>query len=249
MSIKHTALSGKKIIFFGDSIGAGWRDDCSVSDFSNSGGWGKRIADNYGADVTAAADAGCSLSTIRDHEGRPSIVNQIHAYSSYDYDYVLLEGGFNDAMGTNASRTKESAARIGVITDTFEEGTFDTSTFAGGLENAFCYIKKYWPKARVGFVITYFTPLSTYGGYTAEEDSMRGYWNMAKSICDKWGVSYLDLFDGYSADGLSFSREILKTDTEICFPGNGDQIHLNAKGYDIITPFIANWLSTTTTMK
>lgn len=236
------ALSGKKILFTGDSIGAGWRDNDGVDDYSNSGGWAKRIADDYGADVTLAAQAGWAISTIREAEGRGSIVNQLHSHKDTDFDYIVLEGGFNDAMGTNEDRTKESAAPVGEMTDSFDVNDFNTAEFAGALENLFYYAKQYYPDAGIGFIITYATPLSTYGGYTAEVESMREYWNMAKAICNKWDIEYLDLFDGETAAGLSYSYDILKVDTENNFPGGTDQIHLNAAGYDVITPYIAEWI-------
>lgn len=242
-------LSGKKILFAGDSIGAGWRDNAGVEDYSNSGGWAKRIADSCGADVTLAAKAGAPLSTIREAEGRPAIVNQLHTYKDNNYDYVVLQGGFNDAMGTNAEKTKESAAKVGEVTDYFDVSEFDTATFAGALENLFYYAKEYFPNARVGFIITYAAPLSTYGGYTAEEESMREYWDMAKAACEKWGVSYLDLFDGKTNDGKSYSYDILEVNTSKNFPGGNDNIHLNAAGYDLITPYIAEWIPTTSAVR
>lgn len=242
------SLNGKSIIFFGDSIGAGWRDNASVSDYSNSGGWHKRIVDNYGATATLAANAGAPLSTIRESEGRPSVIKQLHDNRNGKYDYVVLQGGFNDAMGTNNNPTKETAAKIGNLTESFNLNDYDESTFAGALETLFYYTNEYFPEAKVGFIITYATPLSTYGGYTAEEDSMREYWNMAKAVCDKWGVSYLDLFDGKTKDGKSYSYDILKVDTTENFPGGNDCIHLNAAGYDLITPYIAEWLPTTNTI-
>ncbi|MBR2043019.1 MAG: hypothetical protein IJ946_01630 [Clostridia bacterium] len=242
------SLNGKSIIFFGDSIGAGWRDNASVSDYSNSGGWHKRIVDNYGATATLAANAGAPLSTIRESEGRPSVIQQLHDNRNGKYDYVVLQGGFNDAMGTNSNPTKETAAKIGNLTESFNLNDYDESTFAGALETLFYYTNEYFPEAKVGFIITYATPLSTYGGYTAEEDSMREYWNMAKAVCDKWEVSYLDLFDGKTKDGKSYSYDILKVDTTENFPGGNDCIHLNAAGYDVITPYIAEWLPTTNTI-
>ena len=94
-AIEADSLSGKSIIFFGDSIGAGWRDNASVNDYSNSGGWHKRIVDNYGATATLAAIAGAPLSTIREAEGRPSIVEQLHTNKNGKYDYVVLQDNGN----------------------------------------------------------------------------------------------------------------------------------------------------------
>ena len=247
-SDKHP-LEDKKILFAGDSIGAGWRDEAYGGNYTNEGGWSARIAELYGAESTLAASAGCPISTIREAEDRPAIVNQLHANKNGKFDYVILQGGFNDAMGTNGNPTKETAAKVGEMTDSFEATDFDTATFAGALENLFYYAKEYFPSAKVGFIINYATPLSTYGGYTAEEESMRKYWDMAKAVCDKWGVSYLDLFSGKTSDGKSYSYDILKVDTSENFPGGNDNIHLNSAGYDLITPYIAQWIPTTSVIR
>jgi len=247
-SDKHP-LEGKKILFAGDSIGAGWRDEAYGGNWTNEGGWSARIAELYGAESTLAASAGEPLSTIREAENRPAIVNQLHANKNGEFDYVILQGGFNDAMGTNANPTKETAAKVGKLTDYYDVAEFDTATFAGALENLFYYAKEYFPSAKVGFIITYATPLSAYGGYTAEEESMREYWDMAKAVCEKWSVSYLDLFDGKTADGKSFSYDILKVNTSENFPGGNDNIHLNSAGYDLITPYIAEWIPTTSVVR
>ncbi len=245
----QSPLKDKNILFVGDSIAAGWRDVEYGGNYTNNGGWAARIDEDCGANSTLAATAGCPLSTIRTAEDREPIVNQLHANKDGDFDYVVLQGGFNDAMGTNAERSKESAAPVGEMTDSFEATDFDTATFAGALEDLFYYAKEYFPDARIGFIITYATPLSTYGGYTAEEEAMREYWDMAKAVCDKWGVSYLDLFDGKTADGKSYSYDILKVDTEDYFPGEDDQIHITSAGYDLITPYIAEWIPTTSVVR
>lgn len=236
----RAVLSGKKVLFVGDSIAAGWRDEVN-GNYTNAGGWATRIADAYGADVTLGAIAGQTLSDIRGNEKR--IVNQIKSREGIAYDYVILQGGFNDAMGTNEARTKESAAPIGKMADGFALEAFDASTYAGGLEEALYYARQYFPDARVGYIITYSTPLSTYGGYTAEAESMRAYYAVGKQICDKWGVAYLDLYDGKAADGQSYSQDILKTDTTANFPGGSDCIHLNSAGYDAIYLYIAEWMA------
>lgn len=250
-------LSGKKILFCGDSIAAGWRDDDNggayrnSSEIANGRGWSRRIGFDYSAVVTNAAVAGQALSTCRESEDKSPIVQQLHNNKSNSYDYVLLEGGFNDAMGCNSpNNTKEYAAPVGT-TDINEWNTdnFDTSTFAGALENLFAYATAYFPAAKIGFIITYATPRSTYGGYTAEVEEMRKYWNMAKKICDKWDIKYIDLFDGKNSDGKTYSYDILKTDTATdYFPGGTDQIHLNSAGYDIITPYIADFLANDVTV-
>ena len=240
------ALEGKSALFIGDSIAAGWRDEVN-GNYTNAGGWAKRIGDTYGVEDTLGAIAGYTFSDIRKNEQAGTdkrIVSELEKYKNNTYDYVILQGGFNDAMGTNSAKTKESAAPIGTMAADFALSSFDKSTYAGGLEETLYYIRQYFPQARVGYIITYSTPLSTYGGYTAEEDYMRAQYAMGKQICGKWGVSYLDLYDGTTADGKSYSKDILKTTTTTYFPGGNDCIHLNSAGYDAIYPYIAQWMAT-----
>ena len=237
-------LAGKTLLFAGDSISAGYKDEANAD--ASLKAWAKRLADNYSMEVTLAAQSGSPLSTIREPD-RPAIVNQLHENKGGSFDYVILQGGVNDAMGTATDNSKEAAAPVGEMSNSFVNYAFDTSTFAGALENLFYYAKSYFPEAKVGYIITFATPLSTHGGYTADTDSMRLYWNMAKAICEKWGVSYLDLFDGTTEDGQSYSYDILKVDTATNFYGGGyDYIHLNSMGYDLTAPYVAKWLPTTT---
>lgn len=234
-------LSGKTALFVGDSIAAGWRDEAmNGSTYGSGNGWAKRIGNTNNMNVANIAVAGASLSTIRDKR----IITQIKSKQNSRYDYVILQGGFNDAMGTNEQRTKASAAPVGTMSSSYELGSFDIRTYAGALEELFYWTTKYFQGARIGYIITYATPLSQYGGYTAEWESMKRYWDMGKRICEKWGIDYLDLFEGKTQDGKSYSFDILKVNTNTYFPGGSDSIHLNSAGYDVISPYIAEWMKT-----
>ena len=236
------ALKGKRALFIGDSIAAGWRDAVN-GDYSNAGGWAKRIGDSYGMTVDLGAIAGYTFSNIR---GSKRIVNELASYKSNTYDYVILQGGFNDAMGSDdgsaTGRDKSSTAPIGTTAADFAPEHFDPATYAGGLEETLYKIKEFFPTAKVGYIVTYQTPLSTYGGYTAETTHMREQYATGMAICKKWGVDWLDLYDGHTEDGRSYSKDILKTGTTTYFPGGSDCIHLNSAGYDAIYPYIAEWM-------
>ncbi|MBQ1186199.1 MAG: hypothetical protein IIX54_00720, partial [Clostridia bacterium] len=212
-------------------------------DKSNGKGWGIRLEKEYGMDVTKAAVAGNSLTEI---PKRKRIVNQLTKYKNNEYDYVLLEGGFNDAMGQNtvpAPVDNSEIAPYGEISKTYNVADFDTDTFAGALEEYFYYAKQYFPTAKIGYVVTYQTPQSQYGGRTADVAAMRVQWDLAKDICDKWDISYIDLFDGCNEAGISYSELFdVNNINSAFFPGKGDNIHLNTYGYDILTPYIAEWM-------
>lgn len=242
------SLEGKTALFIGDSIAAGWRDDRNGGPYKNSSsvtdgrGWSRRLRLDYGLDAENVSVAGASFKRI---DNRARIVEQLHNNKSKEYDYVIMEGGFNDAMGENKTpASPETATPVGKVSSSFSLDDFDTSTFAGALEELFYYAKSYFDGAKLGFIITYSTPLSKYGGYTANAAKMKEYWDTAKQICDKWDIAYLDLFSGKAADGKSYSNDILKTSSTSYFPGGNDQIHLNSAGYDVISPYIAEWMKT-----
>lgn len=158
-----------------------------------------------------------------------------------------MEGGFNDAMGENVKpASRETVTPLGAITESYNVADFDTSIFAGALEEMFYYARLYFKNAKLGFIVTYFTPISKYGGVTSSYGDMSNYWGLAKKICKKCNIPYLDLFDGVAADGKSYSRDILKTHAPEFFPGEGDEVHLNSAGYDVISPYIAERIESIT---
>ena len=61
------------------------------------------------------------------------------------------------------------------------------------------YAKEYYPTARVGFIITYATPTSTYGGYTAETEAMKEY--SAASEDYKKLTNQVEMILAYSMQG------------------------------------------------
>lgn len=234
-------LRGKTALFAGDSIAAGWRDKAmNGSDYGTGNGWSRRIGDANGMTVTNIAVPGATLSTIRDKR----IITQIKSKKSTGYEYVILQGGFNDAMGTDEERTKESAAPIGTMSSSYELDSFDIGTYAGALEELFYWSTTYFEGSRIGYIVTYATPLSQYGGYTADMAYMSRQYAVGKAICAKWGIACLDLFSGTAADGRSYSSDILEVDTPRHFPVGSDCIHLNSAGYDVISPYIAEWMET-----
>ena len=212
-------------------------------DKANGKGWGIRLEKEYGMNVTKAALGGNSLTEI---SNRKRILAQLTKYKNQKYDYVLLEGGFNDAMGQNtvpAPEDNNEIAPYGEVSSSYNVEDFDITTFAGALEEYFYYAKLYFPNAKIGYIITYQTPQSQYGGRTADVAAMRIQWDLAKEICDKWDISYLDLFDGCNEAGISYSELFdVNNINSAFFPGKGDNIHLNTYGYDLVTPCITDWM-------
>ena len=249
----ESALNGKSALFSGDSIAAGWRDTAfNKADYSNGGGWSARLEKQWLMTTTKAALAGNSLTVIPD---RGHIIQQLHNNKSGTFDYVILEGGFNDCMGENVkgNSNMEAIPKLGTISESFDVADFDTSTFAGSFEELLYYATTYFPEAAIGFIVTYQTPDSQYGGITGnvavtnEGYKQEDYFNLQMAICDKWNVPFLDLWSGQTADGKAYSGDIIDVDGgTVHFPGSGDNIHLDTAGYDVITPYIAGWMETLT---
>ena len=221
-------LLHKRALFCGDSICYGqW--DTPVG----YGGWAKRIGDAYEMTVDNFSGSGWSISTVGPAvgDGVGRIINLVDRAKGNTYDYVILQGGVNDAYGTDGQ--PGNWADPGVVSDSFDVADFDVTTYAGALEELFYYSYEYFPDAILGYILTFATPGSTGFGHT---DDMEPYYSVGIKVCEKWGVQYLDLYhDDYVTNTL------LQTNTNRYL---ADPLHPNADGYDRLSPYIAQWMET-----
>ena len=219
---KDSVLYGKKALFSGDSI------SCGSSDSTIGRAWAWRIAREYGLIAHNASRSGWSISTIR--TGR--MIDQLYNAPVDDYDYVILHGGVNDAWGDT-----KVYAPVGVMTDSFDRKDFDVTTYAGALEELFHYTYTQFPKAKVGYIINFATPLATGIGHVAD---MEEYYAVGMDICRKWGVPYLDLYHNETVN------ETVMEVTKQPFRYMADAVHPNAAGYERLYPIIGDWMETLT---
>lgn len=214
-------LEGRKVLFAGDSI------TNAIKDSGGRSGWAGRIGEDHKMNWLNKGISGVSVGTCRG--GRV-----IHQLDASPYKYVILHGGVNDAM---------DSAPVGEITEGFDLSALDTSTFAGGLEELFATAKAKYPDAAIGFLINYATPNSTWGGRTKD---MSEYFEVAKAICDKWDIPYLDLYSGTvheNGELRSYSYDILEMDKAVSlWNKDAGEVHVGGEGYDRISPYIANWM-------
>jgi lysophospholipase L1-like esterase len=244
--MKNISFLNKRALFLGDSIVSGSRDDENGGVWKNScdvedgRGWPRRLKLEYDLDTDNLAIAAQTLVRV---EGRGHIIAQLARKKYDDYDYVILEGGYNDAVVTHIDEKGEIVPKMGAIADGFAEASFDEKTVIGSLELLFAKTKAAFPNAKFGYVIPYETPRSTYGGITKNREKMSAFWAQLTAVCEKWQIPVLNLFSGKTQEGISFF-DLLSPDTTACLPGNGDFTHLTTHGYDIITPHIAQWLKT-----
>jgi lysophospholipase L1-like esterase len=220
----HTGsvLNGKTALFCGDSICAGMPNGPE-----EKRGWAGRIGVLYGMTETNKGRVAATVAIATDRSRGRSldnrIISQIQAVKDNNYDYVILHGGINDGMDSIA---------VGTMTDSMDVAAFDNKTFAGALEELFYYSKQYFgDTAHIGYIVNYQTPMSNWGGATRD---MTAYVKVARQICEKWGVSCLDLYDDHN-----FNEDVLKVSTKEHLL---DYLHPNDSGYDLLAPKIGAWM-------
>lgn len=232
-------LKNKTLLVVGDDVSAGWHD---VS--RGYGGWGRRLQDAYKMQaVLAHSTSGLSISDWR--KGTSGVIyKQITDQSQKSFDYVLLSGGMADAEPSDSKNPSALAGvALGMVkqdyTIPYDYSKMTAATFADGMERLIINAVKKYSGARIGFIIGYATPNNA----CENARDMERYWDIARQVCDKWDVPYLDLYAGKAADGKSYSYDILDMDN----PNSGNHTngkHLRGVGYDAITPYIAQWMTT-----
>ena len=249
-----SVLRGKSAIFVGDSIMVGGRDDIDGADPADGLGWGYRIREHYGMTVDIAAQSGQAMSVVRDAYTSP-IYKQVEKKKDNCYDYVILQGGFNDIYGNEHSAARETAP-LGMISGSYDISDFDRRTFSSALEHLLCYATTVFPRAKIGFVITHETPYSRRGNGTNDRNTTKRYFDLAKQICDKWNVPYLDFYDGTAADGMKYfdifypeGRSLVSQCPNGIYAMDTlqhlkDDIHPNKAGYDATYKYMAQWMET-----
>lgn len=212
--IYTVVTKNKNIIFFGDSITYGF--------LTKGYSWAEFIKDNY--DFNTVTNAGISDYRVSTYDDKNKwLTDTIISHANERYDYVIMQGGINDVLYNTP---------LGEITNSKRENDFDVNTFAGGFESYIYNAKKYFKDAKIGYIITYYTPNYTERGLKWSYDDYNKYIMMTKKILDKWNIKYLDLFnEEYS--------NILKVNTKIYLP---DNLHLNYEGYKIIYPYIYDFI-------
>lgn len=214
----NNPLINKTVLFVGDSLCEAVCEK-SVEEYKDTVGWAGRIMAWNEMGGLNKSLGGASMSDCR---GSNIVLNQLIAVTGNEYDYVILEGGGNDAW---------DSAPVGVMTEGFE-GPFDRNTFAGGFENTIKYAKENFKGAKFGFIVTFQMPSATWGRMS----DMSEYFALSKKICDKWGIPYVDLF---------FDEDLNKNRLKSHLPDNiPDFVHPNSNGYNIITPIINDWMKT-----
>lgn len=236
-------LFGKTIIWNGDSICQGGSD---------KGNWATRIAaknsmlyKNYAVGGGTVAE---NLPKTKNGNERHSVSKTLERmYEEYpDADYVIFDGGTNDADLLGNEILEKGNTRLGNYDATDFSGEYDKSTFTGALESLFYRATKYWSGKKIGFIIA-----QKMKEKSADWDifnNRRLYFDRAAEICKKWGIPYIDLWNTcYLNPMLPWMFDQTKTKEEIaeenvCFYVDGQ--HLSSRGYDFTADIINSWLLT-----
>ena len=217
----ESPLYKKSSLFIGDSISYG-----AGADIANPVGysWGGIIGEKNEMDWLNVSIGGATIA-----ESPATIIeNELNApcVESKDWDYIIVEGGINDAM----KNTETGVCPLGTITPSLNN-KFDKTTFAGALEALFKRLIVTYPNAKIGYIVTF--NIKWEPAYDSDK-----YFDLAKQICDKWGIQYLNLRDNSILDNESFMENLLM-----------DGCHPSTQGYETLSPIIEGWMKTLKTDK
>lgn len=160
-------LAGSSMYAFGDSIVAGHMyPKGSFPDF---------VARREGMTVIKRAVNGATIMPTSN-----SISSQIAGAPAAGPDYVLFDGGTNDAYPPVLDR-------VGAVSGSFT-GPFDTATFAGALEDTVFLLSSKYPDADLVFVAVHKLGARDY----LVQEELR---EIELAVADKWGVAVADVWD------------------------------------------------------
>ncbi len=202
-------LSGKILAANGDSISAG---------AGNNGiGYADLIgtANNMTVQNISVGGATIATGTVAPHYISTSISDM-----RSDADYILLEGGVNDA---------DYHVTLGTLSEDYDE-TLNTGTFAGAFETMLKNALARFPGKKIGYIFVH----KINGNFDSRTTG--SYYNIAKAACEKWGVPYCDLNTTVPPLGYIDAYRTAYTNS-------GDGFHPNAAGYNAFyVPLITAWL-------
>ena len=190
-------LDGKIVTFTGDSICEG---------YGYTGGYAGIIGTENNMTVENLGVGDGCIAPYTDTWTRFNISESIDDMRS-DADFVILEGGLNDA-GYNIT--------LVTITSGYND-TLNTNTFAGAFENMLKSAIEKFPGKNIGYIFVHKCDPAF------DSRTTGSYYNVAKACCEKWGIPYCDL--NTCIPSLSYIDDLKYTYTV------GDGVHPNELGY------------------
>ncbi len=211
-----------RALFLGDSICEAICE-VNVPELNYTAGWAGRIGWANGMRWMNLGRSGATFSHIW---GRGNTIEgQLRGLDGHEFDIVVANGGINDGMG---GAPCGSPARGGPADYNGEAETFET--FAGSLEHFFWTLRRQFPHARLGYIVNYRVPP---GSWQDCGTKFAAFIPTAKAVCRKWDVAYIDLWNDERITAQT------KPGSRLAF---GDSLHANDLGYDIVTPYIEEFV-------
>ena len=171
----NSPLTGKKIVFDGDSITA------------SGGGFPKIIGKKTACVIENQAVGGARLCS---NSGNHSVVDNLPNLPT-DGDIYCFQGGINDFWGNTP---------VGTYTQGDYTGSVDPTTIYGAMETIFRYaLTNLFGKA-ICFVITHKIQNTAYSKNTAGNT----FWDYRKAmidVCEKYSIPYYDAFTKSGLNG------------------------------------------------
>lgn len=198
---KKNNLYGKSLFVAGDSVAYGYG--------SNNISFGEIIAKNNNMRLTKVAISG---TTFAKRDGLTnSILEQVKSIDK-EYDYIIVEGGFNDYFQRN------SGVSIGTMPKNMNSSRDDKTTY-GALDSICLWLKQNYPTSKILFVVPH--KIMTVTGVIDSE--FYPYLQAIRDVCEKYSIRYADiaLKGGCTPFYQSFRDKYF----------SGDGIHPNLDGY------------------
>lgn len=165
-------LEGKSVYAFGDSIVDGHK--------YAKAGFVEFVSAKEGMELKH--NGAVNGATIMSGGTGGQILDQIKNAPEETPDFVIFDGGTDDATETNDGRW-------GNIGQSKDPSQFDLNTFAGNFENIIYEMQQKWPDTRLVYVAVH----RLNGGKSVERQDVLHELEMA--ACNKWGVTVANLYD------------------------------------------------------
>lgn len=235
-------LYKKTVIADGDSIA-----QASLDNPAARKGWWGRIVTDYSCTGKNYAVGGGTITDFTDQTvgGQPRHcvslnIDTIHSeYAALDY--LILDGGTNDADLVGQFSGDTTPARFGTWTETDFSGSYDTTKFCGAVEYMFYKAVNYWPKSKIGFII----PMEM-GTNNSTVANRRRYYDEIVKIAKKWHIPVLDLWNESQMD----ARLSVYYDSTLTVEQNvaakkcyNDGQHPTSHGYNLMQAKIDSWVN------
>ncbi|MCO1581916.1 SGNH/GDSL hydrolase family protein [Crossiella sp. SN42] len=208
-------LKGKTMYAFGDSI---------VHGHTYARSFVNLAAERELMNLTKYAVNGAAIGP-----GGKQILTQVRNATAQAPDYVVFNGGTNDAELIYNNRY-----RVGTMAAGFDPATFDRSTYAGSLETTIQAMRTRWPAARIVHVAVHKLGSRDWNTQLAIR-------SVTLRICAKWGVAVADVFGSSTLDTRNDGHRVAYTFNGLAngYPGTGGTgTHPNLAGMGFYVPVL-----------